>query len=76
MDIRTKVKALWAGAAKSWTIWVNTAFVGIALLEAAGAHLTELFGANAAAKLVAIGAIANLLLRVKTTQGLLAKGSE
>jgi hypothetical protein len=76
MKVQSKVQAVWAGAAKSWTVWLNTIFIGLALMEAAGAHLTELFGENASAKLVAIGAIANLLLRVKTTQSLLAKGSE
>lgn len=76
MKVQSKVQAIWAGAAKSWTVWVNTIFVGLAVLEVGGAHLTELFGANAAAKLVAIGGVANLLLRIKTTQSLLSKGSE
>jgi uncharacterized PurR-regulated membrane protein YhhQ (DUF165 family) len=76
MKVQTKVQAMWAGASKSWTVWVNTIFAALALMEIAGAHLTELFGENAAAKMVAIGAIANLLLRIKTTQSLLEKGSE
>ena len=65
-----------SGAKKSWTVWVNTALMVLALMEVAGAHLTELFGENAAVKLVAIGAIANLLLRIKTTQSLMSKGTE
>lgn len=76
MDEQVSLKKIVAGAKRSWTVWFNTLLVGIAMLEAGGAHLTALFGANAAAKIVAIGGIVNIILRVKTTQSLAERGKK
>lgn len=61
------------GALKSKTVWWNVALALLGGLELIGSHLTTLFGAQVAAAVLAVGAMANIALRVITTQPLSAK---
>ena len=64
------------GSMRSWTMWVNAALIGLGGLELAGGHLSAFFGPEWTTKLIAIGGFANILLRIRTTVGLLEKGQQ
>lgn len=64
------------GARRSWTVWMNTIMLGLASMEAAGSHLTVLFGEKAGPTLVAISALLNILLRARTQVSLQEKGRQ
>jgi hypothetical protein len=55
------------GALKSRTVWWNILLAVLGGLELIGGHLTTLFGAQVAAAILAVGALANLVLRAVTT---------
>jgi hypothetical protein len=55
------------GAFKSRTVWWNILLAVLGGLELIGGHLTTLFGAKVAAAILAVGALANLVLRAVTT---------
>jgi hypothetical protein len=61
------------GALKSKTVWWNVLLALLASLEMFAGNLTVLFGQNVAASILMIGAMANLVLRVVTTQALAEK---
>jgi hypothetical protein len=65
MDIATL-----KGALKSKTVWWNILLALLASLEMFAGNLTTLFGQQVAASILLVGAMANLVLRVVTTQGL------
>jgi hypothetical protein len=58
---------LFKGAFKSRTVWWNILLAVLGGLELIGGHLTTLFGAKVAAAILAVGALANLVLRAVTT---------
>jgi len=62
------------GALKSKTVWWNVLLALLASLEMFAGNLTVLFGQQVAASILLIGAMANLVLRVVTTQALSEKG--
>ena len=62
------------GALKSRTVWWNVLLALLASLEMFSASLTTLFGAKTSALILMTGAMANLVLRVVTTQALSEKG--
>ena len=62
------------GALKSKTVWWNVLLALLASLEMFAGNLTVLFGQNVAASILMVGAMANLVLRVVTTQALSEKG--
>jgi len=68
MDIATL-----KGALKSKTVWWNVLLALLASLEMFAGNLTVLFGQNVAASILMVGAMANLVLRVVTTQALADK---
>jgi len=61
------------GALKSKTVWWNILLALLASLEMFAGNLTVLFGQNVAASILMVGAMANLVLRVITTQALADK---
>jgi len=61
------------GALKSKTVWWNVLLALLASLEMFAGNLTVLFGQNVAASILMVGAMANLVLRVVTTQALSEK---
>ena len=61
------------GALKSKTVWWNVLLALLASLEMFAGNLTVLFGQNVAASILMVGAMANLVLRVITTQALADK---
>jgi len=61
------------GALKSKTVWWNVLLALLASLEMFAGNLTVLFGQNVAASILMVGAMANLVLRVVTTQALAEK---
>jgi hypothetical protein len=65
MDISTL-----KGAFKSRTVWWNILLALLASLEMFAGNLTVLFGQDVAASILLVGAMANLVLRVITTQAL------
>ena len=69
MDIATL-----KGAFKSKTVWWNILLALLASLEMFAGNLTTLFGHDVAASILLVGAMANLVLRVVTTQALAEKG--
>jgi hypothetical protein len=68
MDIATL-----KGAFKSKTVWWNILLALLASLEMFAGNLTVLFGQDVAASILLVGAMANLVLRVITTQALAEK---
>jgi hypothetical protein len=62
------------GALKSKTVWWNILLALLASLEMFAGNLTTLFGQQVAASILLVGAMANLVLRVVTTQALAEKG--
>lgn len=64
---------MFKGALKSKTVWWNVLLALLGGLELIGSHLTTLFGAQVAAAVLAVGAMANLALRAITTQPLSEK---
>ena len=64
------------GALKSKTVWWNVLLALLASLEMFAGNLTVLFGQNVAASILMVGAMANLVLRVVTTQALHEKGKQ
>jgi hypothetical protein len=58
------------GALKSKTVWWNILLALLASLEMFAGNLTTLFGQQVAASILLVGAMANLVLRVVTTQAL------
>ena len=68
MDIATL-----KGALKSKTVWWNILLALLASMELFAGHLTVLFGQDVAASILLVGAMANLVLRVITTQALSEK---
>jgi hypothetical protein len=68
MDIATL-----KGAFKSRTVWWNILLALLASLEMFAGNLTVLFGQDVAASILLVGAMANLVLRVVTTQALAEK---
>lgn len=63
------------GALKSKTVWWNILLSVLAGLELVGAHLTTLFGAQVAAGILLVGALANMALRTITTMPLEEKAN-
>jgi hypothetical protein len=61
------------GALKSKTVWWNILLALLASLEMFAGNLTVLFGQQVAASILLVGAMANLVLRVVTTQALAEK---
>ena len=61
------------GALKSKTVWWNILLALLASLEMFAGNLTTLFGQQVAASILLVGAMANLVLRVVTTQALADK---
>ena len=61
------------GALKSKTVWWNILLALLASLEMFAGNLTMLFGQQVAASILLVGAMANLVLRVVTTQALAEK---
>jgi len=61
------------GALKSKTVWWNILLALLASLEMFAGNLTTLFGQDVAASILLVGAMANLVLRVITTQALAEK---
>jgi len=61
------------GALRSKTVWWNVLLALLASLEMFAGNLTVLFGQNVAASILMVGAKANLVLRVVTTQALSEK---
>jgi hypothetical protein len=61
------------GALKSKTVWFNVLLALLGSLELMGAHLTTLFGAQVAATIMLLSAMANLGLRALTTKPLSEK---
>jgi hypothetical protein len=61
------------GALKSKTVWWNILLALLASLEMFAGNLTVLFGQDVAASILLVGAMANLVLRVVTTQALAEK---
>jgi hypothetical protein len=68
MDIATL-----KGALKSKTVWWNILLALLASLEMFAGNLTVLFGQDVEASILLVGAMANLVLRVVTTQALAEK---
>lgn len=63
-----------SGALRSRVIWINVALALLGGLELMGAHITTLLGPKWAAGLVMLGSLANIALRLYTTQALADKG--
>jgi len=61
------------GALRSKTVWWNILLAFLASLEMFAGNLTILFGQQVAASILLVGAMANLVLRVVTTQALAEK---
>jgi hypothetical protein len=66
-------RATLLGALKSKTVWWNILLALLASLEMFAGNLTMLFGQQVAASILLVGAMANLVLRVVTTQALSKK---
>ena len=61
------------GALKSKTVWWNILLALLASLEMFAGNLTTLFGQQVAASILLGGALANIVLRIITTEALAEK---